>query len=139
MLSQAEEIIGSVQSRLNHGEAALRNHLQSAAIRTVLLKDDPANADDWSRGLVANHVGLGGAVISTNRLRPAAHYHRTALEHYRRALPLCERLYAAHPEQARNSLCGGETAQFLVHRRQGSLPADGKRGVGRGIFRHGRQ
>ena len=104
LLGQAEENMGAVQSRLDRWEESQRSHRRSAAIRRVLSKDDPAHADDWNRGLAANYVGLGDAIVSANRQRPAAGYQHSALNEYRRALPLCERLYIAHPEQALNAI-----------------------------------
>ncbi|MBE7219188.1 MAG: hypothetical protein INR64_12015, partial [Caulobacteraceae bacterium] len=98
VLSQAEENIGAVRSRLNQCQEAARSHRRSLAIRQALLKEDPAHAADWSRGLAANHLGLGDALVSASRGQPAADARHAALEEYRRALPLCERLHAAHPD-----------------------------------------
>lgn len=105
VLGQARESLGCIQSRLNRWEEATSNHHQALAIRMALLKEDPAHADDWRRGIIADHIGLGDAIVSANRFHPVAGHQHLAMEHYRRALPLCEQLFAAHPESLANSLC----------------------------------
>lgn len=108
-LGQAHESLGAVQSRLNRWEEATRSHHRALAIRQALLRDDPAHADDWKRGIAADEIGLGDAVVSANRLQPAADFQRLALEHYRRALPLCEELLAAQPGRTANALLLAKT------------------------------
>jgi tetratricopeptide (TPR) repeat protein len=103
MLSQAYEELGAVQSRLQLSAEAAQNHRRSLAIREELTGVDPAHAEQWDRGIIGNHLGLGDAVVSANRLHPTAGYQRAALEHYRRALPIAEKLVAAHPESAADS------------------------------------
>jgi tetratricopeptide (TPR) repeat protein len=102
-LSQAYESLGAVQSRLQSSEAAAQSHRSSLAIREELLKADPAHSEQWERGIIANYLGLGDAVVSANRLHPGAGHQRAALEHYRRALLLCDKLVAAHPESEDDS------------------------------------
>ena len=102
-LSQAYESLGAVQSRLQSSEAAAQSHRSALAIREDLLKADPANAEQWERGIIANYLGLGDAVVSANRFHPGAGYQRAALEHYRRALFLCGKLVAAHPDSGDDS------------------------------------
>ena len=68
------------------------------------MKQDPVHAEEWSQGLAANYIGLGDAVVSANRLRPAAGYQHTALEDYRQALPLYEKLHADYPDHIPNIL-----------------------------------
>lgn len=100
VLSQAYESLGAVQSRLQKPEDAAQNHRRSLAIREALLKDDPVHSEQWERGIIANYLGLGGAIISANRLNPTADSQRTAIENSRRALPLCESLVARNPQSA---------------------------------------
>ena len=104
VLSQAYESLGAVQSRLHLSDDATRNHRRALALREELLRADPAHAEQWERGIIANHMGLGDAVVSANRLQPAAGYQHAALESYRRALPLSEKLVAAHPSNSNDSL-----------------------------------
>jgi tetratricopeptide (TPR) repeat protein len=100
VLSLAYESLGAVQSRLHKPEDAAQNHRHSLAIREALLKADPIHAEQWERGIIANYLGLGGAIISANRLNPTADSQRTAIENSRRALPLCESLVARNPQSA---------------------------------------
>ncbi|HEY2139103.1 MAG TPA: serine/threonine-protein kinase [Chthoniobacterales bacterium] len=103
MLGRAYEKLGAVQSRLQLSIEAAQNQRRSLAIREELVGADPAHAEQWYRGIVANHLGLGDAVVSANRLQPVAGYQKAALEHYRQALPISEKLVAAHPESAADS------------------------------------
>ena len=114
VLSQAHENLGAVQSRLNRCEEATRNHHRALTIREALLVQDPAHTEDWLRGVVANDLGLGDAVVSANRFHPAAGHRRTALEWYRRALPLCEKLVAAHPDHAVDSFWLAKTCARIA-------------------------
>ena len=100
VLSQAYESLGSVQSRVHKPEDAARSHDLSLAIRTALLKSDPAHADQWERSIVANYLGLGSAIVNANRLHPTAESQRAAIENSRRALAVCERLVARNPRSA---------------------------------------
>ncbi|MDQ6655134.1 MAG: serine/threonine protein kinase, partial [Verrucomicrobiota bacterium] len=95
ILGRAYEALGAVQSRLSQWEDATASHQRAVAIREQLLKDDPAHAAEWQRGLVANDLGLGDAIVSAHRFKPEPGAQRRALEFYRRALPLCEALVAA--------------------------------------------
>jgi eukaryotic-like serine/threonine-protein kinase len=103
MLSGAYERLGAVQSRLQLSDEAAESHRRALAIREELLVADPAHAEQWVRGIVSDHLGLGDAVMSANRLHPTPGYQRAALEHYRRALPICEKLIAAHPDSGVDS------------------------------------
>jgi tRNA A-37 threonylcarbamoyl transferase component Bud32/tetratricopeptide (TPR) repeat protein len=103
-LSQAYESLGAVQSRLHRSEEAASSHNRALALREGLLKSDPAHFEQWERGIVANYLGLGDAVVSANRIKPSTGYQHGALEIYRRALPLCEKLVAAHPDSSADSL-----------------------------------
>ncbi len=100
ILSQADESLGVVQSRLHQWEDATRSHLRALSLREQLLKSDPAHAEEWQRGIVANHIGLGDAVMSENRVQPAAGYQHVALKNYRRALSVSEALVEAYPDSA---------------------------------------
>ena len=114
VLGQAHESLGCVQSRLQRWEEATRNHHQALEIRTALLKDDPTHTDEWRRGIVADHLGLGDAVVSANRSQPAAGWQRAALAHYRRTLPLCEQLVAAQPGHVPNALWLAKTCSRIA-------------------------
>lgn len=100
VLSQAYESLGAVQSRLHKPEEAARSHGLSLANRTQLLKTDPAHAEQWERGIVANYLGLGSAIINANRLHPTAESQREAIENTRRALAVSESLVARNPGSA---------------------------------------
>ncbi|MDQ6764808.1 MAG: serine/threonine protein kinase [Verrucomicrobiota bacterium] len=97
ILSQALESLGGVQSRSEQQKEATRSHERAVAIREELLHDDPAHAEQWQRGIVADDIGLGDALVNAHRFQPDAAAQRKALGYYRAALPLCESLVAAHP------------------------------------------
>ena len=103
ILSRACESLGGVQSRLNHWEEATRNHRRALALREELLRTDPAHAEEWRSGIVADYSGLGDALINAHRFQPDTAAQHEALENYRRALPLCEAMAAAHPEDEKNA------------------------------------
>ena len=100
VLSEAEESLGGVESRLSHWEAATRDHRAALALREDLLVAAPAETETWEKGIVADRIGLGDALISAHRFAPDVPAQRRALEHFRRALPVCEQLAAAHPQDA---------------------------------------
>lgn len=114
ILSQACESLGSVQSRLNEWEKATESHRRAVKIREELLHDDPAQTDQWQRGIVADDLGLGDAIVSAHRFNPDAAAQRTALEYYRRALPLCETLVATHPGSAADSFALAKTSSRIA-------------------------
>jgi tRNA A-37 threonylcarbamoyl transferase component Bud32 len=97
VLSKADESLGAVESRLSHWDAAGRDHRLAIGLRQQLLVADPANKEDWERGIVADEVGLGDVLISAHRFKPDASAQRAALLAFQRALPPAERLAAAHP------------------------------------------
>lgn len=96
--SEAYESLGGVQSRLRRWEDATDSHRRALALRTTLLQTDPEHAEKWQRGIVADYIGLGDAVVNANRFQPAPGYQQVALDHYRRALPIGETLVANHPK-----------------------------------------
>ncbi len=98
ILSQAEESLGGVESRLNHWQEATRAHRRALAMRERLRRDDPAHADEWQRGIVADYLGLGDALVSAQRFQPDQAAQDEALENFRRALPISEKLSADHPQ-----------------------------------------
>ncbi|MEO8952218.1 MAG: hypothetical protein ABI362_09440 [Chthoniobacterales bacterium] len=98
VLSQADESLGGVESRLSHWDAAARDHRAALAIREELLAAAPAEKETWQRGIVADEIGLGDVLISAHRFAPDVLAQRRALENFQRALPLCEELAAAHPQ-----------------------------------------
>ena len=110
LLSQALESCGVVQSRLHLSAAATQSHGEALGIREKLSQSDPAHAEEWERGMVANHVGLGDAIVSRNRNAPTAGFQRLALRHYRQALAVSEKLMAAHPASAVNEFCLAKAA-----------------------------
>lgn len=100
VLGQAYENAGRVEIRLRRWQDAAESHRRAIAIDQDLLRSDSAHAAQWQRSLFANDIGLGDSVVSANRFQPAAGYQHVALEHYRAALPICEALVAAHPQDA---------------------------------------
>jgi len=99
-LSQAYESEGAVLSRLNRSDQASHSHRKALAIRQQLLHDDPSHAEQFERGIIADDLGLGDAVVSANRLNPTPGFQQSALSYYRPALALCEKLVASHPESS---------------------------------------
>lgn len=102
-MSQTYESLGGVESRLSHWEAATRDHRQALAIREELFAAAPAEKETWQKGVVADEIGLGDVLISAHRFAPDVKAQRLALDDFRRALPLCEELAAAHPRDPRIS------------------------------------
>ena len=103
LLSNACESLGGVQSRLRQWNDAERSQRQSLALREQLLHDDPAHAQDWQRGIVANRVGLGDCIVSANRFHPVAGFQHAAIEEYRQALAISEQLAAGTAASASDS------------------------------------
>ena len=115
--------LATVEARTNHIVEATADNSRALKIGEQLLVDDPKNADDWLQLLVACHIGLGDAVQAGNHRQADAESHRTSLGHYRRALPLAERL-AARPTASEadyirlaksSSRAAGSLAELAAH------------------------
>ena len=114
ILSQALESLGGVQSRSKRWEEATRSHQRALMIREQLLRDDPAHAEQWQRGIVANDIGLGDALISAHRFQADAAAQRKALAYYRAALPISETLVASHPERNAEAFALAKTCSRIA-------------------------
>ena len=98
IVSSAFASVAAVEARAHQLESATKHNLQALAYAERLLTDDPAHADEWRRLLVTCYSGLGDAVQAANQGRDEVDLYHKSLEHYRRALPQAETLFAAHPD-----------------------------------------
>lgn len=97
VLSEAYANLGTVESRLNRTEDAVRHQHAALEINEKLLIDAPARGDEWRRRIVTSRLGLGDAIMARNHLRQEVEAYRAALVYYREALPICEQLVRATP------------------------------------------
>jgi non-specific serine/threonine protein kinase/serine/threonine-protein kinase len=98
LLSTAWISLAAVQARMSELQLASDNNTRALKLGEQLLAQEPAQADEWRRLIVACHTGLGDAIQAGNHERRNLALYRAAAEHYRRALPLAEQLVAANPD-----------------------------------------
>ncbi len=88
----------AVEARLQRLDIAESDNRRALEIAGQLLKEAPERADEWQRLIATCTVGLGDAVQAGNHASHDLERWREALGYYERALPLMEKLAAAHPD-----------------------------------------
>ncbi len=94
--------LAAVQARLNQLDAAKENNRAALALGESLLRENPAQANQWRPLIISSHWGLGDAIQAGNHQRRDPALHRASLEEYRLALAFAEELIAAQPDSLEN-------------------------------------
>jgi tetratricopeptide (TPR) repeat protein len=94
--------LASVQARAGQLQHAKENNAHALDVLERLATDAPDLNNEWQRWTAEGYLGLGDAIQAGNHERRDRELHKTAVEHYERALPPAEELVAADPHNTAN-------------------------------------